>query len=214
MKTKIFIDFDGTIFNTEKFKDDMFFALRKLGFDEETVMCHYQDECKDKHFSLDGLIERLRAVRKFNVEDIEKQVNQIYSDAPNLIFADFMPFLEKVDREKYEVDILTLGDLEFQKSKVTSSGIVSNFDNIYYTEVDKWDYIKKIISKDEPFILIDDRADTIDKVAKGYSKSTALWIDRKARDKDFDDPTITRKEYNTLKVTNFGQVFDYLEKEE
>lgn len=208
MKTKMFIDFDGTIFNTKAFKEKMFKAVSNLGFSDEDILMVYKEECLDKHFSLTDFIEKLRKLKKINLEDEIKHVDAIYSSAQNLIFDDFIKFIESTSREKYEINLLTLGDLEFQKMKVESSGVAKYFDNIFYTVDEKWDYLKELVEVDEKFFLIDDRSDTISKVSQAFPNSVCLWIDRRSR--DLDDPALSMKKYDDIEIRNFDDVTKYL----
>ena len=208
MKTKILIDFDGTIFNTEQLKENLFSLLESAGFTTEEILRGYRDECKDFKFSINGMLGRLSKVRQFDIANARDGVEKIYEKTPKWIFDDLYPFLSKIDRKKYEVSIFTLGDLDFQKKKAESSGIANYFDNIYYTDKQKWDSLAKIVSKDEEFILVDDRPDTISKISSYYVNATALQIYRK--EKDIDDPMLKKTGFENVRIRNFNQIFNYL----
>ena len=44
-KTKIFIDFDGTIFNTELFRNRIFDVFEAAGFTDAQILREYKAEC-------------------------------------------------------------------------------------------------------------------------------------------------------------------------
>jgi len=208
MKIKLFIDFDGTLFDTSKFKRGMFDIFEKAGFTSDQVLTAYQAECLDAKFSITGLIERLKKDQKFNVSLAEARVSDLYAQAAKMVYEDTEEFLQKIDRNRYQIIMLTLGDPSFQHKKVENSGLEKYFDEILYTELQKWDYLDRIVKKNEKFVIVDDRADAISKIAKKFPNSLALYIDRKSADKD--DPVRNASGDVRLHTKNFHQVMMYL----
>jgi FMN phosphatase YigB (HAD superfamily) len=203
MKTKILIDFDGTILNTSELKNKLFPVFEKAGFSHDEVMDAYRAECLHYHFSIDGMIKRLKEVKDFNISLTNARIENAFNTIPKLIFDDFHDFISKIDRSKYEIDLFTLGNLNFQRTKVEHSGLVLQFDHIYYTDIQKWEYLDKIVEKDERFVFIDDRSDTVHEVSQKFPHALALYINRKAKDKD--DPVIVKSKYKNLEIANFHQ---------
>lgn len=211
MKTKLLIDFDGTMFNTKALKIDLFKTLEKGGFSSDEVLKAYKEECLDYQFSIDGMIRRMKTKKDFSEKEILDNLDDLFDECPKFIFEDFKVFLQEVDRHKFEVDLFTLGDIGFQKRKVENAGIVQYFDHIYYTDKQKWESLAKIVSREETFILIDDRADTIKKVSEEYPNAIAICINRKV--KDIDDPILKKiedKGYKNKEINDFSQAFLYL----
>lgn len=208
MKTKIFIDFDGTMFDTRLFRDQIFSILGKAGYNHDEIMTAYQAECLDYKFSLTDLVKRLQMSRPVNLSLTWARIEQLYKDVPRYLFPDTVQFLKELDHTKYEVNLLSLGDINFQRTKVENSQIAPLFDNIYYCETQKWDYLDAIVSKNEKFIIIDDRGDTIEKVGRKFVNSLALQIARKDQDKD--DPVRVVQTFNNLVIKNFKQAMMYL----
>jgi len=209
-KRKIFIDFDGTIFDTAGFRDQIYKLLRRYDFDDQEITRFYREECLDYKFKPNGLFERLANLKRFNLSECRELMNQLYDKVPDYIFPDTFKFLKGIDRHHFEVNLLSLGDPAFQRKKIFSSGLDIYFDNIYITELQKWDYFrkKKLVADDEVFYLIDDRSDTIFEVKKNFPRSIALEIDRAKEDKN--DPVRSGKNYDNSKIRNFQQVFAYL----
>lgn len=208
MKTKVFIDFDGTLFNTSDFKVAMFGIFNKVGLTDDQILPAYQAECLDYKFSIKSFTERLHKIGKFNLALTNARVEKLFQSCPSFLYPDTIEFLEGINKDLYEVNLLTLGDLEFQGEKVMHSGIVKHFDNLFFTEKQKWESLDEYVKDGERFILIDDRSDTIYRVAKRFPKCLALEIIR--RSSDNDDPMREQKDRGNIEVKNFKQAMMYL----
>lgn len=204
MKRKFFIDFDGTLFDTKKLKEDMFQLCYNVGFTHDEIIGSYKAECDGGLFSRNHFIERLSKLKEFDVESVKSKLSDLIADSNKYLFADTESFLAGLDREKYEVNILTLGVPDFQREKVEHSGIAIYFDNIYYVVVNKWEVMDDYVGLDEKFVFVDDREDTVANISKLYPHAVSICIDR--RDEDTDDPMRQVKEVGILKVGNFSEV--------
>lgn len=177
-KTKIFIDFDATLFDTGKLKKELFSVLRKAGFSDEEILLTYKAECKDYLYSPKGQVERLKKVRNFDFESVISQIEKLYEKVSSWLYNDTIGFLKNINREKFEVNLLTLGDISFQKKKVESAGIKKLFDNIYYCAEQKWDFLKGLVDRNEKFFVIDDRGDALEKINHCFPDAFCIEINR------------------------------------
>jgi len=208
MKTKLFVDFDGTMFDTALFKEAMFQVFLKTGFSRSELLTAYQAECLNYQFSISGFINRLKNIRNFNLSLTQARIEKLYFEVPRYIYDDVERFLQSIDRSKYGLILLTLGNPHFQRTKVKKSKLEKYFDQIFYTKVQKWEYLDDIVKKDERFIMIDDRSDMIHQISVKFPKALALEMNR--RDEDKDDPSRNGRVYRNLSVKNFRQVALYL----
>ena len=210
MITKLFIDFDGTLFDTAKLRDATFVVLGKAGFDRSEILSVYQAECLDYKFSITGFLERFTKIRPYNRSLADVRINNLYeSIAADFLYPDAVEFLKNLDHNKYEVDLLSMGDLEFQKLKVKHSGLAEYFDNLFFTDIQKWDYMKNFVDKNERFVIIDDRSDTVHKISENFPKSLCLELDRKGEDKY--DPARNGQLFNNISAKNLKQAAMYLD---
>lgn len=209
VKTKIFIDFDGTIFNTLAFRDKMFEVFTMAGFSEEEIKNTYAAESLDYTYSPEGQFERLKKIHEFDVSRARLRMDKHINSSPAYLFDDFVPFIKNLNREEYEVDLITLGDIDFQKAKVINSGIVSSFDNVYYCDIQKDIFLSDIVDLNEKFIIVDNRADALEKIAKKYKRSFPIFIDRVQ--KDLDDPALLNQvKFTGISVKSMKQAAQYL----
>lgn len=207
MKIKLFIDFDGTLFDTACFKEKIFKVFLDLGFNLEEIEKSYYDECRDYLYNPKGQAKRLIKIREFDLEFATTQLHNAELYSSQCVYADSREFLEQIDREKYEVVLLTLGNIGFQKAKYDNSGLGKYFDDALFTKDQKWDFLENIITRDEKFILIDDRGDTCKAVSEKFSNAVTIEINR---GKSVQDPMEPMDQFSGIKVKNLIESNRYL----
>lgn len=208
-REKLFIDFDGTLFDTFLFKASFFRILEKAGFSQEDIVSTYQAEGLDYKYSPKGQFERLKKVKKFNEGLALARLEDLYKKSQSFLFEDSVNFLKEIDREKNELILLTLGDIEFQRRKVSESKIEDLFDRCLYTVEQKWIFLEGVIEKDERFVIIDDRGDTLEQISKKYRRSLPIQVKRIHIDND--DPHLSGAEiYDGISVSSLKRAIQYL----
>ncbi len=208
MRTKIFIDFDGTIFDTRQFKKGLFDIFYASGFNEDEVTATYQLECLDYLYSPEDHIARLALIHEFNRTNLRKRLKKLYGQCPQFVYGDAERFLLHINRNQYEVDLFSLGDKEFQMKKIEASGAVGFFDNIFITGKQKWISLEEYITPGEKFIYLDDRGDAVAEAVKKYRHSFCVEINRS---KHPTDPMEPDKDFGNITVRDFDQFMQYLE---
>lgn len=207
MKTKMFIDFDNTLFDTRKLKDELFGVFKSFGFSEAEISLTYKKACEDYIYSPSEHSDELYKIRQFDKKKAEFDLNDLYNNIPEYLFNDSIDFLKSLDRDKFEINLLTLGDLDFQKKKVDSSNISKYFDNIYYCKDQKWIFLKTLVEPSEKFYIIDDRGDALFEISKDFKLSSTIEISRAAKPLDnMEQPA----PYEGIKVKNFAEAMPYL----
>ena len=127
---KIYIDFDGTLFNNNKHYNKLINIFKKYNIKEEYINNLTN---KKKYKNLDTLAKEI--IIKNNLDkSIINEINTIYSN--DLIYKDTIPFLEKYNK-KYELILLTLGNKKYQLKKINSTNISKYFKEIIITNKDK-----------------------------------------------------------------------------
>jgi len=207
MKTKLFIDFDGTLFDTRHLKTDLFNTFGSMGFTEDQIELTYKKACEDYIYSPIEQLQLLQNFKKCDIQEVIEKIESLYKKVPDYLFKDTVDFLMNLNREKYEVSLLTLGDEEFQKKKVKSSGIEEYFDNIYYCRNQKWIFLKELVDLDEKFFIIDDRGDAMYEISKEFKNSIPIEINRS---KEVLDIMEKPSPYDGLSIKNFEEATQYL----
>lgn len=129
---KIYLDFDGTLFNTDKFYQDYLNLFQKYGLDEDLINNIKLELFKTTKFNLDILTNYL--VKKYNLDNnILLKVNNLYNSS--YVFKDVIPFLEKY--KNLEINLLTYGEYNYQLKKIDGSNLKKYFKDIIITDKDK-----------------------------------------------------------------------------
>ena len=126
---KIYIDFDGTLYNSYKLDNKFINIFNKYNINEKYIK-KLINELKNYNKVANILIS------EFNIEkNISNEINNIYTD--ELVFKDAIPFLEKY-YQKYDLILLTLtNDIDYQRRKINSSNLKKYFKEIIITTKDK-----------------------------------------------------------------------------
>ena len=165
---KIYIDFDGTLFDSTKHYQEYINIFKKHNIDIESYFNkEYQ---KEKNFD----ILSKKIIKEYNLNpSIYDELDKIYSE--KLIFKDVIPFLEE-NHNKYDLILLTLGNIEYQQKKINKTKISKYFKEIIITNKDKSklniDYTNGIFIDNNPLEL------------KKFYNSKAKYLIRIKRDTD------------------------------
>lgn len=128
---KIYIDFDGTLFNTDKFYQDYLDILNKYNISSFKIDEMKKELFANRKFNLDILTDYI--ISKYNIKNLKQEVEYLYNNS--YVFEDVIPFLEKY--KNYNLILLTLGDIDYQNRKIESSNLTKYFQDIIITDVDK-----------------------------------------------------------------------------
>lgn len=208
-KIKIFIDFDGTILNTSLFKDKLFEAFFRMGYEMKDIKTTYMLERMGYKYNADNHLNRLTKIKPTSLKLAESRLENVYSAVKSMIYEDVIPFLDSVPKETYQANILTQGDKEYQFKKIDNAGLSKMIDNVYVTDQQKTIFLSRIISKGEKFIFIEDLAETLKEVKMQFPKSLCLQIIRQELDIS-DADTRFGDVYGGIKIKSLPEAFKYL----
>jgi len=146
---KIYIDFDGTLFDSTKHYQEYKNIFKKYNIDIES----YSNKEYKKEKNYDILTKKI--IKEYNLNpSIYKEIDKIYSE--KLIFKDAITFLKKY-HNKYELILLTLGNIDYQQKKINKTNISKYFKDIIITNKDKSrldiDYTNGIFIDNNPLEL-------------------------------------------------------------
>ena len=165
---KIYIDFDGTLFDSTKHYQEYINIFKKYNIDIESYL--NKEYKNNKNF--DSLSKQI--IKEYNLNpSIYKDLDKLYTN--NLIFKDAISFLEE-NYNKYDLILLTLGNIDYQQKKINKTNISKYFKDIIITDKDKSllniDYTKGIFIDNNPLEL------------KKFYNSKAKYLIRIKRDTD------------------------------
>jgi len=132
---KIYIDFDGTLFNTDKYIEDVINILNNYGIDKklfEEVKKNFY--INNKVFDITNILDYF--IDKYNIDnDLKYKISSLLNNS--YIYPDVIENLKILIDMGYELYLLTYGYKNYQRKKINSSNISNFFKNIIITEKDK-----------------------------------------------------------------------------
>jgi len=204
----LFIDFDGVLFNSQKFRSDLIAQIEKSGFSKQEVYDAYNAECLDGNYLPAGHLARLGKIHKFNVRLAEARIENLANNAKKYLFSDVESSLRLLSKlPDYQLEMISLGHPKFQPGKIKKTGISKYFQKLHFTAVPKVEYLRSIAKKKEKFIIVDDRGDALEEIAKEFSKAIAIEM---RREKEVHDPAERPSHFSGPKITNLGQLIEIL----
>jgi len=156
-KQLLLIDFDGTLFNTDEFKIQLFnFVSFKYAINKETL--HLTYEQYKNEIGIYDFFLHISSFIRIDFDELEKSItNHFLNKSSNFLFSDAITFLE--NNNKYHIVIYTLGDDRFQKLKFKVANILERIPRIIIQE-DKFNYIIKNILYVDEFIILKSLGDS------------------------------------------------------
>ncbi len=175
--TKVFIDFDDTLFDRNRFIHDYFQLLSEItGASLSEIDAAYHDKgVYDKGFCGPGKhLSKLAEKFLFDESRASEVLEHFLADTSSYLFPGAKKFL-KVLADNFKIILLTVGNPEFQEQKVSGSGILKFFDDVQYIPPDSYKarHIKEMIKRGELFYLIDDKEAEYLELAKIFNENIA-----------------------------------------
>lgn len=180
-----YVDFDGTLYNTQLLKEQMLVCLAKSVHSQnkklksgdllaEAVSLF----CREKIYDIFDLCEYF--AKKYNVQNqvLKSNINDLLKNGKKFVFKDSVKFLDKLKKEGHTIVLLTYcaqKTTKFQERKVAGSGLVDYFDKIIITQEPKYQ-LKNIDYKNG--IFIDDNPNDL----LGLSKNNPIELVRIKRE--------------------------------
>lgn len=149
---KVYIDFDGTLFDTDRYNRDCKQVFNKYGITNDMFHNAYQELFgKTKLFNLNIITDYLvnkHHINKIIYEEISELKNNDY------VYSEVIGCLNEIKSLGFELYILTYGDISYQKEKIKHSDISKYFKDIIITEQAKTslnlDYSNSIFIDNNP----------------------------------------------------------------
>lgn len=194
---KILIDFDDTLFHTDRFKDDLIKLFEKCGVSEADFNQYYYDYSPNKNeglkiktYFVDKHIKRLGEELNINQEKLKSNVEKFFSDTSSYVFPDVISFLKEFD--KNDLYIISFGGKELLRLKIGNSGLANYVKEVILTERLKefvvGDLIKrKKWSDNDAIFFLDDRIEQLESIKSLNVKIKTILIKRSEGRYD-DDP--------------------------
>ncbi|MFO7807654.1 MAG: hypothetical protein R6V40_04530 [Candidatus Moraniibacteriota bacterium] len=163
---KIFTDFDDTIFNTKRFKNDFVKVFNKNGISkEEFNRTYYNHSIREVGgYDFEKQLELINWPSEFSRKKAIQDFKELIDGLNGYVFEDFYSFVKKFDREN--LFLISFGDSDFKNLKIKKSGVAQYFKEYKVVkEEGKGVFIKNCALEREKLFLIDDRPEQL-RIAK------------------------------------------------
>ncbi len=179
---KIYVDFDRTLFDCDKFLDDMYKIISKYNIDK-SLFKECQNQCKRKGFNPHTILNLVKEKYDFN-EELFHEINMLIGSTNNYLFPDAIPFLEYLKSLNYDIIILTKGNSDYQREKIFNSHLDSYYNKLIVTMKHKGklniDYENSIFIDDNPLeieSIIEKKPKMIIRMQRNNSKYSNIPLD-------------------------------------
>jgi len=205
---KLFIDFDGVLFDSQKFRSDLISQIEKSGFSKQEVGDSYNAECLDGNYLPADHLARLEKIRQFNVRLSQARIESLLTSAKKYLFPDIESSLKVISKlPNYQVEMISLGHPKFQPRKIKKTSVSKYFQKLHFTPIPKAKYLKKIVKQKEKFMIVDDRGDALEEIVKEFPRAIAIEM---RREKNIHDPAERLSHFSGPKITSLKQLIEIL----
>ena len=149
---KIYIDFDRTLFDCDKFIEDFYVIISKYNIPHE-LFKECQNQTKENGFNPYTILSGVGKTFSFD-KAIYKDIDKFLNDTSMYLYDDSIHFLSYLNKLNYEIIILSKGNKDFQKNKIINSHIDNYYSKLIVTMEKKGllslDYVNAIFIDDDP----------------------------------------------------------------
>jgi FMN phosphatase YigB (HAD superfamily) len=167
------LDFDDTLFDTQKYKCARQKSLENIGVSEEIFWKTYKLVRKNEHGEM--VYSDIRHAEAlvhfgFEVEKVMEQFENINNELEKFVFADTHYFLESLKKSGETLLLLSLGDPRIQEMKVKGSGIHDYFERTFFVMDSKVHMVQHILEhhKPEQVWFINDKVQETQEVVSSF----------------------------------------------
>lgn len=130
-----YLDFDYTLFDTYKFREELYKILEKNGLDRTYLAITPEMKTNgQKLLNIKELFKSLSETKNISLNNFFQPLEDLYARCDELVYDDTVEFLNYLKSKNHKLHVLTWGEKEFQKEKLKASKLYEYFDEIIYAE--------------------------------------------------------------------------------
>lgn len=182
-KRQVYLDFDNTIYNTDKMFKDIKDKCMEYGITEDEIL---KVKLAFKLFNMNEVLDIIKNSHEFD-DALYEEIDNIVKNGKSYIFDDVYDFISELKNKKYQVNILTFGDYSWQYLKISNSGIENYVNDIIITEDEKskLDYINyssSIFIDDDPKQILgflDNNPSKVIRIKRVNCSTSSIVLDKR-----------------------------------
>jgi FMN phosphatase YigB (HAD superfamily) len=164
-----FIDLDDTLYDTRRFKEDIFSVFRPFGISHKNFLLAYQQAAEFGDFGYyDYTFEKqIQTVRSFGADVPDNSIDALNALLDkNYIVEGAENFLTELKKQCGHSILLTAGNIDFQAKKISAIGVAPRFDEIIQIPGGKDAMVKKYSGKTDRILFVNDNLEE-NRIIKG-----------------------------------------------
>ena len=184
---KIYVDFDRTLFDCDRFLEDFYFLINQYNI-PKSIFKECQNQCKRKGFNPHIILNLVKEKYDFN-DNLFYEVDNLIRNTRDYLYGDAISFLEYLKSKKFEIIILTKGNSNYQREKIFNAHLDSYYNKLMVTMKHKGrldiDYTNSIFIDDNPIeiqSIMDKKPKMIVRINRTNSKYSDISLDIKIRE--------------------------------
>lgn len=201
-----YLDFDYTLFDTYKFREELYEILEKNNLDKSYLTLTPELKTNgQKLLNIKELFRNLSDLKNIPISNFLEPLEELYKKGHKFVYDDSVEFLKYLKSKENQIYLLTWGEREYQKEKIKASKLDIYFDEIIFAE-----RLKYTLDIDyENGIFIDDSVRDLEELYNRNAKQ--VFRIRRKNGKN------SNKELNTKEILEFDSLKSlqtYLENKE
>ncbi len=193
---KIYIDFDRTLFDCDKFLEDFYTLINNYNINKE-IFKKCQNQCIENGFNPYLILHEIEKVFSFD-KKLYEDVDNLLHKTKEYLYPDSLSFLKYLKEKQYQVTILTKGNEKYQKEKIFHAGI----DKYYGELITTMQHKGKLNLDYKNGIFIDDNPKEIKSIMK---KSPKMIIRIKRKNERYSDILV---DDNVVDVSSLQEIIN------
>ncbi len=178
----IILDFDGVLFNDERFKRDLWRLFGQFGISHQIHQAAYLESRKihgayrhDVHLSL-----MRRKFPSLATAELNREMMRLLHNSRRYLYRDALPFATRAKKQGETLAIASNG-YGFQKKKVAGSGIAALFDAVVVGGGNKSVMVGQLVKRFRPrrIFFMDDKKSVTDEVKRNVPGAVVVQIARR-----------------------------------
>lgn len=149
---KIYVDFDRTLFDCDKFLEDLYSLINNYNI-PKSLFKECQNQCKRRGFNPHIILSLVK--EKYDFDDkLIYEIDNLIGNTSEYLYPDAISFLEYLKKIGYEIIILTKGNSDYQREKIFNAHLDSYYNKLMVTMKHKGtlkiDYEDSVFIDDNP----------------------------------------------------------------
>ena len=149
---KVYVDFDRTLFDCDRFLEDFYEIITKYNIPKD-LFKECQNQSKRHGFNPYTILNDVEKKISFD-KSIYLDIDELIQHTSSYLCPDTIPFLEYLNSHNYTVIILTKGNRDYQREKIINSHIDKYYSKLIVTMRHKGllflNYLQSMFIDDNP----------------------------------------------------------------